>query len=506
MDIKLKRLIKDLNNSDDDLRALSAMTLMKLEYPEKEIRQNILNELIKATQDDNVAVRFFARKAIDKISKTEKLVKSGEVNTASIDERLESEDFKERVNAVMDIKNNNMSEYKDKLIGMLSSEEHAFVKASIISSLKLFITKEEAEILSPFLSDSDNRVRSNTIEAIEYIKAENAIPALFSALSDPDNRIRAVAAKALQNFGEEKVFVELRKMLESPEEWMKVSAIYALSHIQAGEAIKLLLETARKASNSDTRTKAIIALANYNDAATYTFLRGLEASGDNVYKETATKALKLFEDKFGSEFPEKSILEEAESQNVEEVNQASTQQDTGKTDLTSSITKFFRKGKEEAIELSNKAAINFSITDTKKELDEHLKTVGNTVFEMYQAGDLELIELISTGNEIMKMNYFVKKYTEQEAKEAEEKAAGGFLAQIKKFFMSSQEGSNTSENVAKFTKRRDDLIIKLGRLAMKKYAKGDFTPESMEKPYSVYHRLERKLEEQQKLLENKGNE
>ncbi len=506
MDIKLKRLIKDLNNSDDDLRALSAMTLMKLEYPEKEIRQNILNELIKATQDDNVAVRFFARKAIDKIRKTEKLVKSGEVSTASIDERLESEDFKERVNAVMDIKNNNMSEYKDKLIGMLSSEEHAFVKASIISSLKLFITKEEAEILSPFLSDSDNRVRSNTIEAIEYIKAENAIPALFSALSDPDNRIRAVAAKALQNFGEEKVFVELRKMLESPEEWMKVSAIYALSHIQAGEAIKLLLETARKASNSDTRTKAIIALANYNDAATYTFLRGLEASGDNVYKETATKALKLFEDKFGSEFPEKSILEEAESQNVEEVNQASTQQDTGKTDLTSSITKFFRKGKEEAIELSNKAAINFSITDTKKELDEHLKTVGNTVFEMYQAGDLELIELISTGNEIMKMNYFVKKYTEQEAKEAEEKAAGGFLAQIKKFFMSSQEGSNTSENVAKFTKRRDDLIIKLGRLAMKKYAKGDFTPESMEKPYSVYHRLERKLEEQQKLLENKGNE
>lgn len=506
MDIKLKRLIKDLNNSDDDLRALSAMTLMKLEYPEKEIRQNILNELIKATQDDNVAVRFFARKAIDKIRKTEKLVKSGEVSTASIDERLESEDFKERVNAVMDIKNNNMSEYKDKLIGMLSSEEHAFVKASIISSLKLFITKEEAEILSPFLSDSDNRVRSNTIEAIEYIKAENAIPALFSALSDPDNRIRAVAAKALQNFGEEKVFVELRKMLESPEEWMKVSAIYALSHIQAGEAIKLLLETARKASNSDTRIKAIIALANYNDAATYTFLRGLEASGDNAYKETATKALKLFEDKFGSEFPEKSILDESEMQNVEDVNQATTQQDTGKTDLTSSITKFFRKGKEEAIELSNKAAINFSITDTKKELDEHLKTVGNTVFEMYQAGDLELIELISTGNEIMKMNYFVKKYTEQEAKEAEEKAAGGFLAQIKKFFMSSQEGSNTSENVAKFTKRRDDLIIKLGRLAMKKYAKGDFTPESMEKPYSVYHRLERKLEEQQKLLENKGNE
>ena len=34
MDIKIKRLLKDLHNSDDDLRTLSAMTLMKLDFPE----------------------------------------------------------------------------------------------------------------------------------------------------------------------------------------------------------------------------------------------------------------------------------------------------------------------------------------------------------------------------------------------------------------------------------------------------------------------------------------
>ena len=501
MDVKLKRLIKDLNNSDDDLRALSAMTLMKLDYPEKEIRQTVLNELISSTQDDNVAVRFFARKAIDKIRKTEKLLKTGESSAVPIDERLSSDNFRDRVNAVMDIKNNNLSEYKDKLIGMLSSEEHAFVRASVISALKLFISKEEAEILSPYLTDSDNRVRSNTIEAIEYVKAESAIPALFSALSDPDNRIRAVAAKALQAFGEEKVFIELRKMLESPEEWMKVSAIYALSHIQAAESLKMLMETARKAANPDTRVKAIIALANYNDSATYTFLRGMEASADGVYKETASKALKLFEEKFGTEVPEKTLLDSPENNAEVSEPQEVKPNEAQKTDLASSITNFFRKGKEEAIEFSNKAALNFSITDTKKELDEHLKTVGNTVYEMYQAGELELIEMISTGNEIMKMNFFVQKYTEQEAKEAEAKANGGFLAQIKKLFMPAQENSNSSEKVKKFTKRRDDLIVKLGRIAMKKYEKGDFTSEAMEKPYSVYHRLERKLEEQQRLLE-----
>ena len=106
MDIKIKRLLKDLHNSDDDLRTLSAMTLMKLDFPEEETRNEVVSNLVKATQDENVSVRFFARKALDKISMAEKLmISSVEGASVPIKERLLSPNFRSRLSAVMDIKN-----------------------------------------------------------------------------------------------------------------------------------------------------------------------------------------------------------------------------------------------------------------------------------------------------------------------------------------------------------------------------------------------------------------
>jgi HEAT repeat protein len=202
-------------------------------------------------------------------------------------------------------------------------------------------------------------VRANTIEALEHIKAQEAIPALFTALRDPDNRIRAAAAKALQSFGEEKVFGELKKMLESPEEWMKVSAIYALSHITAPESIEMLIETVKTAQQPETKIKAIIALANYYDQSTYVFLRGLEANSDGIIKETAAKAIKLIEEKFGPNPPETTILnlQDDDAQNEKAQNQGAGGEKTD--DLATTVSNFFRKGKDEAIELSNRTALNF---------------------------------------------------------------------------------------------------------------------------------------------------
>lgn len=504
MDIKVKRLLKDLTNSDDDLRALSAMTLMKLDFPEQSAREEVLLSLIEATQDQNVAVRFFARKAIDKIRKTEKLLKaaSGEVAAVPVEEKLISGDYQDRLTAVMEIKAQGASQYKDRLVTMLASEEHAFVRAALISCLQHFLNKSEASVLSRFLADSDNRVRSNTIEALEFLKAEEAIPALFSALSDPDNRIRAVAAKALQTFGEEKVFSELKKMLESPEEWMKGSAIYALSHIQAGEAIELLIEAARQATHAETRIKAIVALANYYDSSTYGFLRGLGTSGEGVFKETAVKALKLMEEKFGAEPPTTTLLGAVAEPGVADKAAAGAADEGKNEDITATVTRFFRKGKDEAIGLSNRAALNFSVTDLKKELDELYKEVGRTIFDIYQAGELELIELLSVGHEILRMNFFIQKYAEQE-----EKAAGakpdGFFGQLKNFFSKTPEQKASASQADKFTKRRDELLLKLGQLAIRKYESEEYRPKPVEVHFASYQRLTKKLAGEQKKLDEK---
>ncbi|MGM0598625.1 MAG: HEAT repeat domain-containing protein [Candidatus Rifleibacteriota bacterium] len=500
MEAKIKRLLTDLKNPDDDLRALSAMTLMKLDITDRDTREKVLDVLVTATRDKNVSVRFFARKAIDKIRKAEKLMKVDVAadKDSAIEETLNSEDFEERLAAVMKIKENNKSEFKDHLVKMLVKEKHAFVRATLISTLKFFLDKKDAEILSPFLNDEDNRVRSNTIEAIEYLKVEEAIPSLFSALEDPDNRIRSVAAKALQAFGEEKVFAELKKMLDSDEEWMKGSAIYALSHIQAAESIRLLINTVREANHSDTKVKAIVALANYHDLSSFVFLKGLAVEGEGSFKEAAAYALKLHEDKFGLEPPSDTLLnEEEEEEEKEKARGQEAQKESA--DLAGTVSKYFRKGRDEAIGLSNRAAINFNVTDIKKEIDELLKEIGRITFEIYQSGELDLPDLLTIGHEILRMNYFIKKYSEnKEAKE--EKKAEGFFEQLKNFFSKSNEQKQSVSRAEKFVKKRDELFLRMGKLALQKYKNEELKSDALEGYYYSYQKLEKRLVGEEKKL------
>ena len=444
------------------------------------------------------------------------MITSVEGATVPIKDRLTSHNFRTRLSAVMEIKNKAQkgeeaikAEYKPVLQKMLETEDHPFVVAGLISCLKFFLEKEEASLLSKFLTDPDNRVRSNTIEAIEYLKAEDAIPSLFSALSDNDNRIRAVAAKALQSFGEEKVFTELKKMLESPEEWMKGSAIYALSHIQAGEAIKMLMEAARKSTSPDTKTKAVIALANYCDSTAYSFLKGMSISGDDISKEAAVRALKLMEEKYGSEPPSTTMVTENEIE--EDKNESAEKQAEGakEEDLATTVTKFFRRGKEEAIGLSSKAAINFALNDLRKERDEHIREVGRSVYDLYQGGELEWQDLLAIGNEILRMNYFIQKYSEQPEKKAAAKSSEGFFAQLKSFFSpKTQEQKNSANQIEHYTKRRDDLFFRMGQLALKKYEdkEDDFKPKSLEAQYLTYQKLADRLEKEQRRLEESSQE
>ena len=491
MDTKTKRLLKDLSNNDDDLRALAAMTLMKLDFPDRNTREEVLAALMGSTSDKNIAVRFFARKAIDKIKRAEKLLITPQNTSAeSLDDRLNSSVYNDRLSAVMQIGNEKKSQYVDSMIKMLDNEEHPFVRAALISNLKLFIAKQQAEILSRFLSDTDSRVRANTIEALEYLKVDQAIPSLFSALNDQDNRIRAAAAKALQAFGEEKVFVELKKMLASDEQWMKGSAIYALSHVQAAEAVELLMQVARDDAHDETRVKAIIALANFHDVNAYTFLKSVAQNAPDYFKEAANRALRLNEEKFGPEPPSESLdnlasekADENDANQQSENKEPAQEQDKQESpDIKETVTRFFRGGKDKQVGLSDKAKISFSETGFQKELDEICKEGGKAAFELYQSGDMELPDLLTIGHEILRMNFFIQKYTEKEDK-SEGKKSEGFFEQIKKLFTQTQESKKSASKVETFTKKRDELFVRLGRATFKKFDTQEYQPKTVEPFY-----------------------
>jgi len=506
MELNIKRLLKDLANPDDDLRTLSAMTLFKIELVDLETRDEVAAALRQATKDKNISVRFFARRALGKIRQQN--IEEGRATTPqeSIDHALESEDYAERLKAVMSIAAGDKAEYREKLLFMLKIEKHDFVKASLISCLKKFVSKDQASLLSPFLNDPDSRVRSNTIEALEYLKDEKAIPLLFPALEDPDNRIRASAAKALQSFGEEKVFTILRKMLKSHEDWMKGSAIYALSHIQAGEAIQMLIDAARD-GNSDIRIKALVALANYHDQVSFGFLKHVAANNEEPYRGTAARALRLLEEKYGAAPPTTTLV----SRPAETAAAASSEKSSQKAgekagegapaagDLSGTVSRFFRKGKEEAVGLSQKAAINFAVTDIEKEVSELLKETGRVVFDMYQAGDLKIPELLTIGHEILRMNFLIQKYTD-EAKPQESSGGGGLFAQLKNLFSKPAASNPRAAQAERFMQKREELFHKLGEASFQKYRVREFCPSALDGYFQTYMRLEERLQKERSRL------
>lgn len=506
MELNVKRLLKDLANPDDDLRTLSAMTLFKVEFVDPAARDEVAAVLREATKDKNISVRFFARRALGKIRQQN--IEEGRTAgpKENIDQALESEDYEERLKAVLSISADGKSEYRDKLLFMLKVETHDFVKASLISCLKKFLSKDQASMLSPFLNDPDSRVRSNTIEALEYLKEEKAIPLLFPALEDSDNRIRASAAKALQSFGEEKVFTILRKMLKSHEDWMKGSAIYALSHIQAGDAIQMLIDAARD-SNADIRVKALVALANYHDLTSYGFLKHVSMTGDEPFRGTAARALRLLEEKHGSAPPTTTlVVPSSREQPAAPSSEKGAPKAGGKaasapssvSDLSGTVSRFFRKGKEEAVGLSQKAAINFAVTDIEKEVSELLKEAGRVVFDMYQAGDLKIPELLTIGHEILRMNFLIQKYTDET--KPQDAGGGGLFAQLKKFFSKPAETNPRAAQAERFTQKREELFHSLGEASFQKFRVREFCPSVLDGYFQTYMRLEERLQKERNRL------
>ncbi|MDD3146380.1 MAG: hypothetical protein PHD82_03675, partial [Candidatus Riflebacteria bacterium] len=210
--------------------------------------------------------------------------------------------------------------------------------------------------------------------------------------------------------------------------------------------------------------------------------------------ETALKAVKLMEEKFGPEAPTRTLISQATASEATDGEKSGTAgaEAPKDEDLAATVTRFFRKGKEEAIGLSNRAALNFSVTDLKKELDELCREVGRVTFDIYQAGEIEFADMLSLGHEILRMNFFIQKYSEQEEKQAGAKPEG-FFGQLKSLFGKSSEQKATASQAEKFSKRRDDLFLKLGQIALKRYENEEYRHKALEAHFYTYQKLMKKL-------------
>lgn len=122
----------------------------------------------------------------------------------------------------------------------LQKSENPQVVATIISVFGTFDEPELSQVIIPFLSHSDSRVRANAIEALGEIGDQGSIEHIVPFMEDSDNRIKANAAKALWKFDDSLVMEVLSSMVSSSSEGMRISAAHALARINSDESRKLL--------------------------------------------------------------------------------------------------------------------------------------------------------------------------------------------------------------------------------------------------------------------------
>ncbi len=145
------------------------------------------------------------------------------------------------------------------LTDRLSSEEHPFVKASLLINLGRVGSPDCVDIIASFLSDPDARIRANAVEGLDYLQSPAAAAYILSAAADTDARVAANAARALINVDEQYVETQLRSMLDSGDQARVEAARFVIDKIkikfknniangaEAPERVKVKLDQAESA-------------------------------------------------------------------------------------------------------------------------------------------------------------------------------------------------------------------------------------------------------------------
>lgn len=253
-----------MSSEDLDIRKQAAMAL-----GESDAREAV-DLLLEAAQDNELSVRYFARKALKKLK--EKLNIKEEELESNLEKvyierqmsNLDNQDPQIRIQAAL-----KLAEFKDpellpRIIEQLHAEEHKYVIATLVKTIGILGDECVIPVLSPYLKDADSRVRANTIEALEAVQVAKTFNLVSPLLNDSNPRVVANAAKTLWNFSPLKAMTRLREMSRNHDVTVRKSAVFALSRIGTVEARRLLSKLLSD-QDMDVRLQASMAIAKVDE-------------------------------------------------------------------------------------------------------------------------------------------------------------------------------------------------------------------------------------------------
>lgn len=114
----------------------------------------------------------------------------------------------------------------------LKDEPDAWVRAELVRATAR-LGAEAVDTLVPLLSDPDERVRANAVEALTDIDDKPPLVKLESLSREPHHRARAAALVALARHGYA-IWSNLWEMWMSDKPWLRTSAEYVVRKLRTG--------------------------------------------------------------------------------------------------------------------------------------------------------------------------------------------------------------------------------------------------------------------------------
>jgi HEAT repeat protein len=266
--LDLDKLELDLTSPDEHVRREAVLAITEAGEPE-------LAELLKkATTDPSPAVRFFARRGLDKLSRLEGAPRTDawsralaeaagdRISTKNWRLLLADPDPEKRVTHVLATLKIQDPSILPLLWERLRPETDSRVRASLVKAIGRFRKRDSFDVLALLLNDADPRVRANAIEALDELADVRLEPLLGPMLGDPDNRIRGNALKAMARFSRPRALAGAHEMAASADVWMRSTAVWLYRELggeQAKQALQRMLhrETGEMAEKLRTVLQAI---------------------------------------------------------------------------------------------------------------------------------------------------------------------------------------------------------------------------------------------------------
>ena len=131
-------------------------------------------------------------------------------------------------------------EVLDALYERIHEEANEHVLATMVKWIGVIASDSGIELLEPYLSHEDGRVRANTLEGLGHVTSQQVYRLAMTKINDPVPRVRAMAAKVIARHDPHEAFAILKSLILSDKEKDTAAALHAIDVLEGGEAVELL--------------------------------------------------------------------------------------------------------------------------------------------------------------------------------------------------------------------------------------------------------------------------